>query len=134
VVLAHTHTKANWKQQEIYVTILICWVQWKNTSIQHTYLFLLREGFCPPCHFDGRAFVRPVNITGGLLSALSFSREGFCPPCHFHGRAFVRLVILTGGLLSGRAFVRFPCYIIMVLLVSRICNCYYHGFTCVQNM
>jgi hypothetical protein len=32
-------------------------------------LSFLREGFCPPCHFHGRAFVRLVN----------FGREGFCP-------------------------------------------------------
>jgi hypothetical protein len=59
----------------------------------------------------GRAFVRPIIFTGGLLSAKSFLREGFCLPCHFHGRAFVHLVIFTGGLLSAlplfdrRAFV-----------------------------
>jgi hypothetical protein len=35
-----------------------------------------REGFCPPCHFHGRAFVRPVIFKGGLLSALSFLDGG----------------------------------------------------------
>jgi hypothetical protein len=34
------------------------------------------EGFCPPYYFHGRAFVRQVIFTGGLLSALLFSREG----------------------------------------------------------
>jgi hypothetical protein len=63
-------------------------------------MYLLREGFCPPCHFHGRAFVRSVIFTGGLLSALSFAREGFCPPFHF----------LTGGLLSWRAFVLHSCH------------------------
>jgi hypothetical protein len=64
------------------------------------------------CVCCGRAFVRPIIFTGGLLSGKSFLREGFCPTCHFHGRAFVHLVIFTGGLLSalslfdGRAFVR----------------------------
>jgi hypothetical protein len=89
----------------------------KKTQINRylTYIiiyFMLREGFCPPIIFHGRAFVRPVIFTGRLLSALSFSREGFCPPYHFYGRAFVRPVIFTGELLSalsfleGRAFVR----------------------------
>jgi hypothetical protein len=35
------------------------------------------EDFCPPSHFHGRAFVRPVIFTGGLLFALSFSQEAF---------------------------------------------------------
>jgi hypothetical protein len=39
----------------------------------------LWEGFCQPCHFHGRAFVRLVIFTGGLLSAFSL----------FDGRAFV---------------------------------------------
>jgi hypothetical protein len=70
---------------------------------------LFNEHICICC---GRAFVRLIIFTGGLLSAKSFLREGFCPPCHFNGRAFVRLVIFTGGLLSAlllfdeRAFVR----------------------------
>jgi hypothetical protein len=80
-------------------------------------LLFSREGFCPPCHFHGRAFVRPLIFTGGPLSALSFSWEGFCPPCHF----------LTGGLLSYTPYfamnyegIKFKAYIILVFKVSKI--------------
>jgi hypothetical protein len=43
----------------------------------------LREGLCPPCHFQGRAFVRLVIFTGGLLSALSL----------FYGRLLSRRIL-----------------------------------------
>jgi hypothetical protein len=87
---------------------IICWVHWKENMNYSTYIYVfaaggllsaplfswegffppsqfLRGGFCPPCHFYGRAFVRLVIFTGGLLSTLSlfdgraFLREGFCP-------------------------------------------------------
>jgi hypothetical protein len=82
----------------------------KKNHRYSTYIFiLLGEGFCSPCYFHGRTFVRPVM--GGLLSALLLSREGFCPPCHFHGRANLSAL----SFFDGRAFVRegfclFPIY------------------------
>jgi hypothetical protein len=67
---------------------------------------LLREGFCLPYCFHGRTCVCQVIITGGLLSALSFSQEGFCPPCHFWQEGFCRGGLLTYTLGSYPASLR----------------------------
>jgi hypothetical protein len=122
-VLKPVQTRScQWKTKIFMITILICWVHWKENKNYSTYIYVFaargllsallfsREGFCPPCHFYGRAFVRPDIFTGGLLSALSFSREGFCPPCHF----------LMGGLLSGRAFVLHSLFFYITFLVLKV--------------
>jgi hypothetical protein len=109
VVLAHTGFSSYTYLGQLKITINICNNFNMLSALKKTQVFNIHIYFC-----YGRAFVRLVNFTGGLLSAQSFSWEGFCPPCYFHGRAFVRPVIFTGGLLSAlsffdrRAFVRFP--------------------------
>jgi hypothetical protein len=83
LISSYEHTYANKKAKKFMISILMYRVHWKEKrqGIPHKYLFCCGR---PPCYFYGRAFVHPVNFTGGLLSDLSFLDQRA-----FSGRAFI---------------------------------------------